>query len=933
MIDRFEVQARVGSGAAGVVYRAHDPKLQRVVAVKVLTTDATPATDTTTWQTIDLRAEPRDGQALLREARMMARLSHPNVLPVYEVGLDRDAVFLVSEFVDGTNLREWLSSPQEAAAIRGAFAQAARGLAAAHAAGLVHGDFKPDNVLRGRDGRIRVADFGLSRMPRELGLVRSAGEGTAPYMAPELWAGQAATSASDVFAFAVSFVEAFSGERPRNVSDADAWLRARGIDRTLIDVIVRALDDDASRRPAIDTVASALEHKRGRRTWLAGIAAGVMLATVATVVLVREDVPAPACAVPSAPLAGHWDAALRERLGTLVKDPNSADERVLVGDLGRAIDRHAEAIAKAWTTTCEAGTRHEVTLPQVRARTACLERRIFELSALVRRAIEKRARIGSVAQALAVLATADQCATSTAPPPDDPDALALYVKLRAIGELPPAEQRKPYLELADEARRRGDPELATRAAHWAALRIEMREPATTDAELQVCYREANAIGAFHLAATALLERARLARVTGKVGEARALAELARELARAPTTSPTTKGRIHLELGKLARTNGERREALEQLEQGRAALAGHGLAAHEIDLLLEQARTLRDDGRYAEATKVARGAEQLARATAGEASMPYVAALATLSSTLNHQSSTRDESRKMDARLLEILPRIPLAPDHPQLVPYRSTSVLYLINEAKDYARALKEIDALIADVSKSPRLDSDLGQHKNLRGYALWGLGRYDDALASFTSAGDDQLARFGADNAALLRYRMALLSKLLQLERVAEAGRVLTQMEEAYRRRPTTAKRDIAKLAVMRALLLLERNKPAAAEAVARKAIAELAELGEDLDSARSVLGMSLLAQRRWAAARAVFADALAAAAAAHETPLTTAALDVGWARATYELGDRKLGLARLRAAHDELAKSYEMPYLRRHAARWLATYERPKRGRARKR
>jgi serine/threonine protein kinase len=153
VIDRFIVVEELGSGGMGVVLAAYDPGLDRRVALKLLRADH--AGDT--------------GRARLeREAQAMARVVHPNVATVYQAGTVEDQVYVAMELVDGGTLRGWLRArPRGWREVLELFVQAGRGLAAAHRAGLVHRDFKPDNVLVGADGRARVTDFGLVAAPFE----------------------------------------------------------------------------------------------------------------------------------------------------------------------------------------------------------------------------------------------------------------------------------------------------------------------------------------------------------------------------------------------------------------------------------------------------------------------------------------------------------------------------------------------------------------------------------------------------------------------------------------------------------------------------------------------------------------------------------------------------------------------------------------------
>jgi predicted Ser/Thr protein kinase len=254
-LGRYVLLDPVGRGGMGVVYSAFDPELDRKVAIKFLRPGkgANPAA-----------ARPQ----LLAEAQAIARLSHPNIVTVHDVGTFDGEVFFAMEYVKGETLRRaqrpGLAGLQLTLSL---YTAAGEGLAAAHRAGILHGDFKPENVLVGEDGRVRVTDFGLARAVHEHA-PRFAG--TPAYMAPEHWGGQASDVRSDQYSFCVALLEAVDGKRPEEVEDASPShppepisLRRRTLPARLSRVLARGLAvDPAQRWPSMDALLDALRRAR-----------------------------------------------------------------------------------------------------------------------------------------------------------------------------------------------------------------------------------------------------------------------------------------------------------------------------------------------------------------------------------------------------------------------------------------------------------------------------------------------------------------------------------------------------------------------------------------------------------------------------------------------------------------------------------------------
>jgi tetratricopeptide (TPR) repeat protein len=408
MLGRYVIESQLGEGGAGLVYAAFDPELGRRVAIKLLRLDEG-----------DAQLASQGRARLYREAQAMARLTHPNVMPIYDVGVHRERVFLAMELVEGGTLRAWLKQPRPRRQILDAFLAAGAGLAAAHAAGLVHRDFKPDNVLVGSDGRVRVTDFGLVRT-FESGLAQDTSSsgatrareaalevpltrvdtvmGTPPYMAPEQHRAQPTDARTDQFSFCVSLHEGLYGVRPfdgktvealadqachRRVvepppgSNVPAWLRQ---------IILRGLSvDPAERFPSIDALLVALRNDPALRRRRIAAALGVVMVGALALgggrAWLRHQ--SRLCGGAAARLSGVWDPTVAAGVQRAFAATGIPSAELVARGVVATLDAYAREWTAMHTDACEA-TRLRGEQPEsvMALRMSCLNERLHELRAL-----------------------------------------------------------------------------------------------------------------------------------------------------------------------------------------------------------------------------------------------------------------------------------------------------------------------------------------------------------------------------------------------------------------------------------------------------------------------------------------------------------------------------------------------------------------------
>jgi tetratricopeptide (TPR) repeat protein len=404
-IGRYEILEQIGVGGMGVVHAAYDPQLKRRVALKILRDDLLAA---------DVRSAMHE--RLLREAQAMAQLAHTNVVAVYEVDRHDERVFIAMELVKGETVDAWLAvQPRSWREIVSVFVAAGQGLAAAHAAGLVHRDFKPANVLIGRDGRARVTDFGLAHAtlaPPGLGgsadlhadrdvacnRVTKTGAlvGTPLYMAPEQLRGEPADVRSDQFSFCVALFISLYGVPPFEGDTFGALaanvhagrvrevLAKPRVPRQIRDAILRGLAvEPAERFASLDELLAVLTPPRHRGRWALGLAA-VLVAIGGLAVRSLTEMSDQRCTGAASVFASAWNAERRTALETtFARAPLQYATAAAQGVVG-ALDRYAVDWTAAHTEACRATRiRGEQTEVMLDMRMVCLERRRQAAAALV----------------------------------------------------------------------------------------------------------------------------------------------------------------------------------------------------------------------------------------------------------------------------------------------------------------------------------------------------------------------------------------------------------------------------------------------------------------------------------------------------------------------------------------------------------------------
>lgn len=835
-VGRYLLLDPVGAGGMGIVYAAYDPELNRKVALKLL--------------------KPRGGgerptQArLLREAQAMAQVAHPNVTAIYDVGMLGDQVFIAMEFVQGKTLEGWLSEWKGTwRDVLDVMIAAGRGLSAAHAAGLVHRDFKPENVLVGEDGRVRVTDFGLARLTEVEAQGRLPGEGvgaanggawlssrlthagavvgTPLYMAPEQYLAKSPDARSDQFSFCTTLYYALYGARPfdpRELSAGRGAIQPPPRQPRVPTWIKQALMRGLSLRPeqrfgSMKELLDRLSRPPAMTRW---VPVAVLVALVVALgglvsrgLLIRQRA---LCSGAEEKMAGIWDANVVgqvEAAFTATHKPFAARSFTAVKS---ALDRYAQGWVAMRTEACEATViRGEQSPALLDLRMACLERRLSEVQNLVN--LFTRADAQVVEKSVATLENLTplrECADLDAlkagvKPPDTPELRARVEQLR---------KRLDYVKTLEDA-----------GKYSEGLPLA-----------SALVREANNVPYRPLQAEALLRLGSLQSSSGDQKSAEATlneAVLAAEAGGHDEIAVRAMNwltfLVGFHRGRIEEGYGWGRRAAAVLE--RMGEKGILLAHHNNDLGI----VCFIDGKFGEGLELFRRSEEIKERVLGVDSHDVAISLANLANAYL-QLGRYTEALNYIQRALSIDERV-LGSEHPALL--RELSILSALHlslghpaQATEYAeRALDIVTKLnVADGSEFARVLTLLGTAKKMQGRAAHAVELHERALTTLDKAVGKASPEYG-DALVELGFAQCEQGELAKAMANFKAALVLTE-KMLGPKTPWSAEA----LAGM-GLVSLERHKPAEAIPLFERALVILEAMSEkrELAEVRFLLARAL--------------------------------------------------------------------------------------------
>ena len=483
-LGRYVILHSLGAGGMGVIYKAYDTELDRNVALKILRIQPD-----TRHSMVNARIR------LQREAQALAQLSHPNVITVYDVGTFGEQVFVAMELVEGQTLREWLDGKKRTLPeILDVFVSAARGLAAAHEANLIHRDFKPSNVMIGNDGRLRILDFGLARGTQrghveseedafsalDTGSMEQSGDalpavitgnsserllgsnltelgavvGTPAYMSPEQHLGRGIGARSDQFAFCVTLYQALYGRKPFAGKNSESIKRkvlagqviappsGTQVPRWLHRIVLRGLEVDPEKRyPSMNALLVDLDRdlSRKRRFAVFGALGAVVLGAGVAAALYFNQQRSQLCQGSETQLASIWNQGVADEIATSFLGSGRAHAAETHERVVRLIDEYGNEWVDERTGACEATHKRGEQSEQVLdLRMVCLASRLRRLDVLVHTLAHQSEStiVDDAIAAVLALPSIDSCANVAAlarayPLPTNPEEGRAVKKLEA----------------------------------------------------------------------------------------------------------------------------------------------------------------------------------------------------------------------------------------------------------------------------------------------------------------------------------------------------------------------------------------------------------------------------------------------------------------------------------------------------------------------
>jgi len=817
-LDRYHVRRLLGTGGAGRVYAAFDPELDREVAIKIVNVEGGAAGRGTAGR-----------QRLIREARAMASLSHPNVVEVLHVGELAGGVFIVMELLPGGTLTEWIfDERRDWPEVLEKFVGAGRGLAHAHTHGIVHRDFKPDNVLLGADGTPRVVDFGLARREDRATPTLEPAEhvdtlepisghssllGTPAYMAPEQHLGEEVDARADQFAFGVALYEALWGRRPfrgRSLTELAMAVTTeppdpppldqdvpRRVWRTLRRALARERND---RWPNMSQLLTTLQYDpAGSRVWLWSGLGIFALGAMALGLAPGSKEELHPCDVGASRVDTIWGPERRDGVEAVFDETKVAEANIAAQTIGDRVD----GWSNAWRDTYAASCRD-----QSDPAMACLSRQLDDVEAVITVLEEADAKVLERVYDLAArVPIPSRCQDANEQrryaTPDEGDASeavqAMHRDVAAIMALDSAGRVDDALQRAERLAAQANETAPVRVraqAHYQLGRMLERKGEYDGALRELTEAELLASGA-DLTWLTIEAGIELTYLTGyRMSQPDDGLRWARSTHAALDRvggDPTLEARLLTNEATILAQRGEYQEALDRFERARASYERSGRPNHPnvgtnlVNIGLMYYRL----GRPHEAEPVLLRAVEILETTRGPEHPLVASALNNLGIALEHQGRI-EEARSRYQQALDLRERV-LGEDHPALA-----SVLYnlasVVEQEGDRTRAIAQVRRALAIREQAHGEDHP---RTALTVSGLAGLlgrnGELTEALALHRRATAATLAAYGEDHPEVASSLFALGTTLVQAGRGADAIETLERALEIRLDVLDPAHRDVA--------------------------------------------------------------------------------------------------------------------------------------------